>query len=216
MNDIFISIPFEDCFEPVFDTIRAAAERRSLNALRIDRDSLLAKSVSVAMHRKIRDAHFVLADVTGKNPNVMNEVGLAEAFGKPLILITQDSPEDAQFNIRHLHLLKYAPDNLEYLLQLLDRAFSEATSPNEMLRAMLVPSTLGNPTRESWFVIAASPLSFRRARGRQGGTQSLDARPQTTLALGELCRALAYYSGSMCCRIILTLRTVMMRYCVNR
>lgn len=173
MNDIFISIPFEERFDAVFDTIKTAAEHRSLNALRIDRTSLLVGPVSVAVHRKIRDARLVLADITGGNPNVMNEVGLAEAFGKPLILITQDRPEDAPFNLRNLQLLKYAPDNSRHLLQLLDRAFSEATSPNEMLRAMLVPSTLGRPTRESWFVIVASPLSFRRAKGRQGGYNKL-------------------------------------------
>ncbi len=38
---------------------------------------------------------------------------------------------------------------------------------------MLVPSSLGPPTRESWFVIAASPLSFRRAMRRTGGYKKL-------------------------------------------
>jgi len=172
VNDVFISIPFEERFGAVFDTIKTAAGRQSLNAVRIDRARVVGP-VSVAVHRKIRDARLVLADVTGANPNVLNEVGLAEAFGKPLILITQDQPEDAPFNIRNLQLHKYASDNLGGLLGRLDRAFSEATSPSEVLRAMLVPSTLGQPTRESWFVIAASPLSFRRASGRHGGYKKL-------------------------------------------
>jgi hypothetical protein len=160
VNDIFISMPFEERFDAVFDTIRTAAEDRQLNAFRIDKASRIVDSVSGAVHRMIRESRLVLAVVTGSNPNVMNEVGLAEALGKPLILITQDRPEDAPFDIRNLHLLEYTPLNFGHLRGLLRRAFSEATSPNEMLRAMLVPSTLGHPTRESWFVIVASPLSF--------------------------------------------------------
>ena len=38
---------------------------------------------------------------------------------------------------------------------------------------MLVPSSLGNATRGLRFVIAASPLSFRRAMGRKGGYKRL-------------------------------------------
>ncbi len=162
-------MPFDPRFKVVFHTIETAARRRSLEAVRIDESVLLDRPISSAVHRQLRDSRLVVADVTGSNPNVMNEIGLAEAFGKPLVLITQEKPEAAPFNIRNLQLLTYSLDELNSLLPRLDRAFSEATSPNELLRAMLVPSTLGRPTRESWFVIAASPLSFRRAVGRQGG-----------------------------------------------
>ena len=46
----------------------------------------------------------VVADITGKN----HEVGLAQAYGTPLILITQDAPFEAPFNIRNLRMIEYA------------------------------------------------------------------------------------------------------------
>lgn len=173
VNDIFVSFPFDGQFDVVFEAVREVAARRDLNAVRIDKSSLLAQPVSDTILRRIREARLVIADITGGNPNVLNEVGLAQAFGKPLVLMTQDEPINAPFNIRHFQILHYTPDNLPRLQQMVQKALSEATSPSEVLRAMLVPSTLGRPTTESWFVIAASPLSFRRAMGRKGGYKKL-------------------------------------------
>ncbi len=175
MSYVYVSIAYDDDSESVYEAIKAASDRRSLSTIRTDRGFVTRGPVSVQVHRQIRDSRVVVADISGSNPNVMNEVGLAEAFGKPLILITRDNPESAPFNVRNLQLLKYQLkiEELRSLQEQLERALSQATSPNETLRAMLVPSTLGTPTRESWFVIAASPLSFRRAAGRQGGYKRL-------------------------------------------
>jgi hypothetical protein len=38
---------------------------------------------------------------------------------------------------------------------------------------MLVPASLGHPTKDSRFVIVASPLSYRRAMGRSGGYKKI-------------------------------------------
>jgi len=48
----------------------------------------------------------VIADCTGRNPNVFYEIGLAHASGKPVILITQNS-DDVPFDIRHLRYIQY-------------------------------------------------------------------------------------------------------------
>lgn len=39
---------------------------------------------------KINQSAFVIADVTGKNPNIMYELGIVQSIGKPAILITQE------------------------------------------------------------------------------------------------------------------------------
>lgn len=173
MNDIFTSFSFDGRFDSVFNIVREVAAHRLFNALRIDQASALAQDISDTIIRRIRDARLVIADITGNNPNVLNEVGLAQAFGKPLVLLSQDSPSNAPFNIRKLQILQYDPHDVHRLRSLVDKALAESTSPNELLRAMLVPSSLGRPTRESWFVIAASPLSFRRVRGKTGGYKKL-------------------------------------------
>jgi hypothetical protein len=110
-----------------------------------------------------------VADVTGGNPNVMNEIGQAQILGKPLVFISQDSPEDAPFNVRGLVIHRYSLDDILQLKKILYSAIVEATSPNEILRSMLIPSSLGRPTKESRFAIVASPLSYRRATRRRGG-----------------------------------------------
>ena len=173
VNDVFVSFPFETRFDGVFDAIKDVVNKRNLNAVRIDQTSPIAQPIAAAIHQRIRGARLIIADVTGNNPNVLNEIGQAQAFGKPLVLITQDRPTTAPFNVRDVQLHHYDPDDLLKLRVLIDRAITEATSPNELLRSMLVPSTLGSPTRESWFVIAASPLSFRRARESKGGYKKL-------------------------------------------
>jgi hypothetical protein len=169
MNTVFVSFPFDGKFDRVFDLVRALSSQRSLNAVRIDQASMLATPIANSVQLRIREARLVVADVTGSNPNVLHEVGLAQAFGKPLVLLTQEDPDAAPFNIRGHRFVRYDPDDLGALRTHIDHALAEETSPHELLRAMLAPSTLGRPSRDSRFVIAASPLSYRRARGRSGG-----------------------------------------------
>jgi nucleoside 2-deoxyribosyltransferase len=43
--------------------------------------------------RSIRDAHLIIADLTGDNPNVYYELGIAHALGKRVFLVSRDSKE---------------------------------------------------------------------------------------------------------------------------
>jgi hypothetical protein len=173
VNDIFVSFPFDGRSESLFKIVHDSAVRRNLNAVRIDQSSPITFNIADSIHRKIRESSLIIADLTGNNPNVLNEIGIAQAFGKPLLLVTQGDPKKAPFNVRHLEIRQYDENNSLALKEVIDSAISETSSDNERLRAMLVPSTLGHPTRESWFVIAASPLSFRRATSGGGGYKKL-------------------------------------------
>ena len=48
---------------------------------------------------QVRKARLIVADLTGKNPNVTNEVGMAIALNKKIILRSQ-TPDDVPFNLR--------------------------------------------------------------------------------------------------------------------
>ena len=48
----------------------------------------------------------VLAELSGKNPNVFYELGLAHALAKPAILLTE-SIDDVPFDLRALRILEY-------------------------------------------------------------------------------------------------------------
>lgn len=192
--DVFVSIPFAPEFNEVFQAISQVASERGLKAYRIDAEHL-AVQIAEDIERKIRDSRFVIADVTNNNPNVLNEIGQARTLGKPLILISQDSPSEATFNIRGLRILNYSRKLLDDLKKILRRALSEATSPNEMLRAMLVPNSLGRPTQDSRFIIAASPLSYRRVMGRSGGYTKLRRTASDYVGLRGLLQAFGLLYG---------------------
>jgi hypothetical protein len=51
-------------------------------------------------------AKVLLADLTGKNPNVFYELGLAHAARKPVLLLTQ-SLEDVPFDLQSLRVITY-------------------------------------------------------------------------------------------------------------
>jgi len=53
-----------------------------------------------------KKAKLILADLTGKNPNVFYELGLAHAITKPAILIAE-SIDDVPFDLRALRILEY-------------------------------------------------------------------------------------------------------------
>jgi hypothetical protein len=52
------------------------------------------------------ESKLILADLSGTNPNVFYELGLAHALTKPAILITE-SIEDIPFDLRALRVLEY-------------------------------------------------------------------------------------------------------------
>ena len=54
----------------------------------------------------INEAELLIADVTGRNPNVAYEIGIAHTVGKPVILLTQNM-QDVPFDLRHLRAISY-------------------------------------------------------------------------------------------------------------
>lgn len=92
MDDIFVSFPFDGGFNALFRVVHDRAARHKLNAVRIDQSSGVTISIADSIHRRIRESRLIIADVTGNNPNVLNEIGIAQALGKPLLLITQGNP----------------------------------------------------------------------------------------------------------------------------
>lgn len=65
---------------------------------------------------QIARARFLIADTTGKNPNVFYEMGYAHALGKKVVILTQN-PDDVPFDIKGLRYTLYSPDSLEALSQ---------------------------------------------------------------------------------------------------
>jgi hypothetical protein len=56
--------------------------------------------------QRINEARIVISELTGKNPNVFYETGIAHTVGKEVILLTQ-SMDDVPFDLRHLRCIVY-------------------------------------------------------------------------------------------------------------
>jgi hypothetical protein len=55
---------------------------------------------------QIQKSKILLADLTGKNPNVFYELGLAHAAHKPVVF-TSANLDDVPFDLRHLRVIVY-------------------------------------------------------------------------------------------------------------
>jgi hypothetical protein len=63
-------------------------------------------SVMEQIWEQIRKSKVLLADLTGKNPNVFYELGLSHARKKPVVFVSGDL-EDVPFDLRHLRVVIY-------------------------------------------------------------------------------------------------------------
>jgi hypothetical protein len=64
----------------------------------------------------------VIADITGSNPNVMYELGVAHDKNKHVILLTQDKSSEVPTDIRHIEYIPYDLDNHILFLSNLQKA----------------------------------------------------------------------------------------------
>lgn len=106
-NLCFVLMPLKDEMLPIYeDHLRPVVEGESLSCQRAD-EIMSTGLVAWDIWEKINRARFVIADLTGMNPNVFYEVGLAHAIGKEVILLSQ-SIEHVPFDLRAIRCIIYA------------------------------------------------------------------------------------------------------------
>ncbi|HEX7312801.1 MAG TPA: hypothetical protein VF297_02715 [Pyrinomonadaceae bacterium] len=104
--EVFVLMPFTDELKPVYTNhIVSVANELELSVARAD-DFFTHTSIISDIWTAICKADVIIADCTGRNPNVFYEIGIAHAIGKALILITQNS-EDVPSDMRHIRYIKY-------------------------------------------------------------------------------------------------------------
>lgn len=122
----FVLMPFRSPFNEIYeDFIRPAVEESDLKCFRAD-DFYTTNVVMTDIWNALNNCLFVIAELTGRNPNVMYELGIAHTLGKEVILICQDS-EDIPFDFKHMRYYRYdhTPRGCEKLRKDLCRAIAE-------------------------------------------------------------------------------------------
>jgi hypothetical protein len=115
----------------VFDAIQRAARGCDFEPHRAD--DLYSTSEPVIMQdiwSAMNAAEVVIADCTGRNPNVMYELGIAHTLGKRVLLLSQRK-KDIPFDIGHLRVVIYeaSPTGLERLHRAVQQNLGTASEP---------------------------------------------------------------------------------------
>jgi hypothetical protein len=121
MDLVSVMMPFGADFANVFRTIHIAADRAGFRCQRADdiwESSALIQDVFSLIYRSF----VVVVDLSGQNPNVMYEAGIAHTLGRPVIPIA-NSVEKLPFDLAHHRTLGYLPngEGLEELTRRLER-----------------------------------------------------------------------------------------------
>jgi|SRR5690348_2716218 len=166
----FVISPFGDPFDKYFSSIiRPAIENSGLYAVR--GDSLYRPTTIVDdIWNGIKNAKILIAELTGRNPNVFYELGLAHAISKPVVLISQ-SIDDVPFDLRGIRVILYDKDDPQWgdlLKANIERSLSEV---------LLNPSA-AIPTTFKTLIATAAPEEsevLARIENLEGVIRSLGA-----------------------------------------
>lgn len=112
---VTLMMPFSAEFEGVHQSIKSALEAEMYQCQRADNFWLHAH-VMQDIIELICTSKVIICDLSGKNPNVFYEAGIAHTLGKEVILITQHM-DDVPFDLRALRCITYL-NNREGLARL--------------------------------------------------------------------------------------------------
>ena len=97
---VFVLMPFESSFDDIYKVgIKAVCKELDIYCERVD-EQIFEENILDRIYNQIIKSDIVIADMTGKNPNVFYEVGYAHALNKRVILLTQKT-DDIPFDLKH-------------------------------------------------------------------------------------------------------------------
>jgi hypothetical protein len=103
----FVMMPFADPIGGYYTSIyEPAIKKAGLTPVRADTDIFATGKIIDQIWSGLRRAKVLVAELTGRNPNVLYELGLAHALHKPVVLISSNE-SDVPFDVRHVRVIYY-------------------------------------------------------------------------------------------------------------
>lgn len=118
----FVIMPFAPELHYFYLYLRQHLEQHHNILCKRADDQVLTIPLLEKINNFIRNADVIIADCSGRNPNVMYELGMAHAHGKKVILITKDPVHEAPSDIRHYEFIHYELDKHIEFFKKLDNA----------------------------------------------------------------------------------------------
>ncbi|ADV84894.1 hypothetical protein [Terriglobus saanensis] len=106
-DSCFVMMPFAEPLGGYYKSIyEPAITKAGLRAVRADDEIFATGKVMDQIWSGIGAAKVLVAELTGRNPNVFYELGLAHALSKPVVLISSNQ-EDVPFDLQHIRVIYY-------------------------------------------------------------------------------------------------------------
>jgi hypothetical protein len=94
-NQVYINVVKPLCAELKFDVVRVD----EITSTEIIYNDIM---------QGIKNSEIIIVDISGKNPNVMYELGIAHSLRQQTtVMITQDSVSESPFDIAHFRIIGY-------------------------------------------------------------------------------------------------------------
>lgn len=115
-KEVFVLTPFHEDYFPTYQAIKKAVSSIGLYVRRGD-ESKIHGDIFPHILDSIARARLVIANITGRNPNVLYELGITHALDKNVILVSKHADE-LPFDLRSKQILIYRDlDELEFMLR---------------------------------------------------------------------------------------------------
>ena len=108
LDHIAVMMPFTMEFDPVYVAIQSACTSQRLRTLRVD-EIYGPTPIIDDVFSTIAQSRLVISDLTGRNPNVLYETGIAHALNREVIMIVQNY-QDVPFDLGHFRHVQYLPN----------------------------------------------------------------------------------------------------------
>jgi hypothetical protein len=107
-------MPFDKDFDYIYGTIKKELTDCGIMCQRVDEITGSIPIINKIL-KEIIQSQYIIVDLTGLNPNVFYELGIAHTFkdARNILLIKQKG--QVPFDITHLTYIEYDPDNLKLL-----------------------------------------------------------------------------------------------------
>jgi hypothetical protein len=103
----FVMMPFANPIGGYYATIyEPAIKKAGLTPVRADTDIFATGKIIDQIWSGLNQAKVLVAELTGRNPNVLYELGLAHALHKPVVLVSSNEA-DVPFDVRHVRVIYY-------------------------------------------------------------------------------------------------------------
>lgn len=105
---IFVLTPFHPKYEDEYDVIKSVCEESGFKCIRGDEQNF-SSDIFPHVLKNIVKARIVIANVSGRNPNVLYELGLAHALDKSTIIVSR-LLDDVPVDIKSKKIVTYKDD----------------------------------------------------------------------------------------------------------